>query len=267
MTPPSLQVFACVRDADREILAQNLHRSPDIAAGRVACDILWNTRSAATAYNAALDTRAQADVIVFTHSDVYFPAGWFDGLARALAALPEDWAIAGLIGRDAAGAYVGRIWDVGINRMIGSALPAPAPVVAIDEFVLILRRGSGLRFDEGVPDFHCYGADLIFEAERRGLGTYVLDRPVIHNSKPIGRLPESFFDAYRYVRDKWRDRLPRHGIVVDLRPGPWMLWFRALRIRYKGTLRRSTLNFARLQDPSLKARDLGLEPPPEASAA
>lgn len=256
-----IEVFACVREIDRAVLATNLHRSPEIASGAVPCTILWNTASAAIAYNGAL-SRTTADIVVFAHSDVYFPAAWFATLREKLARLSQEdpaWAIAGLIGRDATGALIGRLWDVGLDRFIGVPPAGHAPIVAIDEFVMILRRSQGLTFDEGVPDFHCYGADLIFEAEGRGLTSYALDHPVIHNSKPVTRLPKSFAAAYHYVRAKWRDRLPRYGIVVDLTRGPWLLWYRAARIRYKGTVRASTLRFERLDDPRAFAQQIGLE--------
>jgi hypothetical protein len=201
---------------------------------------------------------------VFTHCDVYFPNGWAEALSAQLENLTEidpAWAVAGLIGISRNGNFVGRIWDTGLNRIIGEPLEKPCPVVAFDEVVLILRRSACLAFDPNIPDFHMYGTDLIFSAEQAGRTVYGLDIPIIHNSKPISRIPAEFVDSYRYVAAKWRSQLPRAGIISTLSASPWALLFRRGRVRYKGLLRRRTMNFERLADPKRKAIELGFERP------
>ena len=257
----SLYVSACTRESDKSTLAANLLRSPDIVSGSVPCEPLWNSESAALAYNRVID-RATADILIFTHSDVYFPRGWFARLIAELDALnmcDPNWAAAGLIGLTDYNQFAGRIWDTGLNRVIGVALEKPVRVAAFDEVVLILRRSSGLRFDPRLPDFHLYGADLLFTAEARGRSVYVLDLPILHNSKPIERLPPSFADSYKYLVNKWRARMPHPNIIVNLTRSPWTLLMRRARIRYKGLFRANTFNRIRLADPREKSIELGFE--------
>jgi Glycosyltransferase like family len=259
----SIQMVVCARDSDKNILADNLARSPDIEARRVPLEIFWNSKSAATAYNRAIES-ATAEVLVFTHCDVYFPDGWSAALCMQLEKLTEidpTWAVGGVIGISSNGNLVGRLWDTGLNRVIGEPRETPCQVVAVDEVVLILRRSAGLAFDPNVPDFHMYVADIIFSAERAGRTVYCLDVPVVHNSKPLLKVPAGFVASYRYVAAKWRDRLPRAGIISTLSSSRWPLMFRGMRIRYKGLLRKDTLNFQRLADPKRKAIELGFERP------
>ena len=257
----TLHVYACTRESDKSTLAVNLLRSPDIESGSVPCEPLWNSESAALAYNRVLDG-ATDDILIFTHSDVYFPRGWFAHLSAeldALSARDPNWAVAGLIGLTNYNQFAGRIWDTGLDRMIGVALEKPVRVAAFDEVVLIFRRDSGLRFDPNLPDFHLYGADLLFTAEARGRSVYVLDLPVLHNSKPIERLPPTFGDSYKYVVKKWRARMPHPNIIVNLSASPWPMLWRSVRIRYKGLLRANTFNRVRLADPRAKSIELGFE--------
>jgi hypothetical protein len=256
-----IELFCFLRDGDRAVLARNLAASPDVVAGRAPLHLIWNPTSAAAGCNAALDA-ATGDVAVILHADVYLPAGWVDRLAAALGTLDADWAVAGCIGRDAAGALAGRVHDVQLGRVIGSALDAPRRAAALDECVLVLRRAAGLRVDPALPDFHFHGAELVLASEARGMGAWVLDLPVVHNNKPYLSMPSGFARAYRFVARKWPARLPRPGMVADLDARPWVLWGRLLRIRYRGTFRRSTINFRRLEDPGALARRLGWEREP-----
>ena len=261
--PLTLDVFACVRSGDQQTLQQNLAASPELQNHSVPLTVLWNKTSAATAYNEALHT-SKADVCVFAHSDVYFPKGWFSKLEGALSALSArdpNWAIGALVGIAADGTWHGRAWDTGLNRLLGAVMNEPARILSLDEFVFFVRRDAGLAFDPNVPDFHLYGCDLVLSAEQAGRSAYAVDLPVIHNSKPVARLPAGFIQAYRHVTRKWRTRLPVPGIIVTLTTDPWPLLRRRLQIRYKGLVRKSTMNFSRLTDPRQTAIELGLETP------
>ena len=94
--------------------------------------------------------------------------------------------------------------------MLGHAFETPREVCSLDEVVLIVRRSSGLRFDEGLPGFHLYGTDICLEARRRGMPCYALSAFCVHNSNGLHRLPAAYSHAVRYLRDKWRPLLPIH---------------------------------------------------------
>src|SRR5262249_24609919 len=80
----------------------------------------------------------------------------------------------------------------------------PAPVLTLDEVLIAVRRGSGLRFCPDAPGFHCYGADICLEAAARGLRAMAIDAPLMHLS--TGQLDASYDRASQWLLDKWGAR-------------------------------------------------------------
>jgi hypothetical protein len=196
----------------------------------------WN---AAQGLNHGIEQLA-ADWIICVHQDVLFPAGFWARLTAALAALPEQVALAGLVGCERSGRFHGHIVDPNGHCYWGDL---PHDVLAVDEVLIAVRRSSGLRFCVDAPGFHCYGADLCFEADRRGLRTVAVDAPLLHLSS--GRLDASYDLASKWLLDKWGARyghvLPMPTIVVQ--DGKRASWFRCLSMRLrrrKDRLRRNT---------------------------
>jgi len=192
-----------------DLLHNNLLRSgesnsaKDIVVRRDAVNI-------GIAYNEAM-AECTADIVVFAHQDVFLPDGWARKLLHAIRRLTlEDpnWGVAGVFGMTASGDGVGHVYSTGLRRFVGCAFENPFQVRSLDEMLLILRRSSGLSFDERLPGFHLYGTDICLEAEARGMRNYAVPCFTFHNSCGIKRLPLSFWQAYLYLRWKWRDRLP-----------------------------------------------------------
>ena len=69
----SLAVVAPIND--EECLANNLAASPMFVKNGVPLIVKRGYKSASSAYNDGLDC-ADADIVIFTHQDVYFPGGW-----------------------------------------------------------------------------------------------------------------------------------------------------------------------------------------------
>jgi hypothetical protein len=117
-----------------------------------------------------------------------------------------------------------------------------------------------LRFDSGMPGFHLYGTDIIMEARRRGLGAFVIDAPVVHNSRANPQVfDHAFFAAYRFMQRKWSDALPLPTCTVPVtRFGLplYVAWARRERHRRLGTYKGG----ARVLDPRKVAVSLGYEP-------
>lgn len=184
--------------------------------------------------------QAEGELLVFAHQDVLFPPGWEQDLESALAqlaSLDPHWGVIGSVGialdpLDPAGRrFVGHWCDPGGHRRQG---PFPARVQSLDEQWLCIRRASGLRFDEALPGFHCYGVDLCMQAQAMGLSCYAIDAFVWHKFRgPDGRLPlapresdkimrrataEFVSDAqrgYQYVGRKWSSRMPFHSTSMS----------------------------------------------------
>lgn len=243
----------------REILENCLMRSPDVASGALQLRTYEGYDCAAAAYNAALrDTRA--DVLILAHQDVYLPAGF---LARATKRLAElggvdpDWAIAGVAGQDHSRVFRGQTWSSGLGTVLGERPSAPIPVATLDEMLIFVRRGAGLRFDEAMPSFHLYAADIVKTAEAEGLRSYVVDTPAIHHSRAVVALDGGYRAAYRYMQRKWRRELPIPNLVCPITRSPLPLLLRDFRLRRRhgGKPRPPEPR----DDPSAIARRLGFE--------
>ncbi len=166
--------------------------------------------SASMAYNAGMK-KSSSEILVFVHQDIFLPSGWAVKLSRCiqeLTAIDPQWGVAGVIGKNELGENVGFAYSSGLKQYVGKPFRHSIPVRTLDEIVLIIRRSSGLAFDEALPGFHLYGTDICLEAERKGLKNYVIPCFVFHNSCGIKRLPMEFWQAYMYLRSKWWDYLP-----------------------------------------------------------
>jgi glycosyltransferase involved in cell wall biosynthesis len=211
---------------DEAVLNNCLLRSPDVQA---AADLIIERghSSASAAYNAGID-KAKADLLIFVHQDVYFPPGWLGQLERALQQLDRqdrNWGVVGAWGpvrRDGrSGPNVGHIYWTGIGVPAGKHFDGGVEVETLDEVILILRKSSGLRFDPALPGFHMYGTDICLEAESRGRKNYVVSALCVHNTSLYAMLPKAFWKSYRFVRRKWRSRLPIKTPCVEITRWGW----------------------------------------------
>src|SRR5205085_442241 len=127
------------------------------------------------------------------------------------------WGVLGVCGVTADGKFCGRVWCTGGNREYRGLQQGPHKVVSIDEVIIVLKRSTGLTFDENLPGFHLYATDVIMEARKRGLMTFVFDGPVIHNSRANPQpLDRHYWTAYRYMQRKWAAELPLPTCVIPV---------------------------------------------------
>jgi len=256
----TFQIYSVVDDA--ATLARNLSSSPDIGIYDIPLSVLWNEASASAAY-ATVMRDAYAEFLIFAHQDVYLPRGWFDKLEREIDRLSEsdpEWAVAGLAAVRADGSWCGHLWDSGLGFLCGGPFSKPVAVASLDELLLIIRRGAKVSFDPELPRFHLYGTDIVLTAYSQGKSAYVMDVPAIHNCKAGRRIGPDYVEAYEFMVNKWRRRLPWPTLIHPLMNNRLRLAFRRLRMRYKAIFRASTM-FGPVPDPAAKARELGFETP------
>jgi len=208
--PAGASKFSVVVAAnDDNVLRGSLMRSPDMQSVKEVL-VQRGFASAAQAYNTGLKA-ATAEAIVFVHQDVFFPEGWFESVSQAIAAISvrdPDWGVLGVFGISLSGEGVGHLYSTGLQCVLGHAFDKPIQVCSLDEVVLIMRRSSGLQFDENLSGFHLYGADICLAAQRKGLNCYAISAFCVHNSNGHALLPRSYLQAASYVRRKWRADLP-----------------------------------------------------------
>lgn len=177
--------------------------------------------------------QVDADWVVCVHQDVLFPPGFWEQLTKALAGLGKDVALAGIVGCERSGRFRGHIVDPNGHCYWPSL---PCNVLTLDEVLIAVRKDTGLRFCEEVPGFHCYGADICFEADRRGLRVVAIDAPLVHMS--TGKLDASYDRASNWLLAKWGPRyghvLPMPTIIVQDKGKASFVRRLALRLRRRG---------------------------------
>jgi hypothetical protein len=138
-----------------------------------------------------------APFVVLCHQDIRPDQGHgIDELLSAVRDLEtrdERWAVAGNAGGSRSLRVVRRIVD---PHGGSSGDPLPVPVHSLDENLLIVRTGTGVRCSPGLTGFHLYGTDLCLNALEAGCRCYVIDFLVRHIS------PGTKDSGYAAARDR-----------------------------------------------------------------
>jgi glycosyltransferase involved in cell wall biosynthesis len=224
LTPTDFCLISAVNDDN--ILEGCLKLSPDVVSGALTPTIIRGAQSMAEAYNAGLK-QTNAPVCIFVHQDVYLPRGWLERATSTLNKLERNWPnwmVAGPYGVQKDGTHVGRVWDVSMDRELGSGSFEPTRIDSLDELMLIAKRLPSFQFDTDLPNFHLYGTDLVQTAHSLGKDALAVDLPLVHNNRPWASLSGDYSDAYRYVRSKWKHRLPLYSPVCKITYNPIPLW-------------------------------------------
>jgi len=206
-------------------------------------------QSATQAYNDAI-AKSSNDLIIFCHQDILLPENWFSLLDRALGELQTTdpkWGVIGPYGKTQDGRGWGHVYSSGRN-VIGEPFERPIPIQTLDEIVLILRKSSGLRFDEHLPHFHFYGADICLRAAKMGMKSYAISAFCIHNTVQPLVLPREFYDCCKYVRREWSAYLPIQTTCVRITKSNFPLLRRRLKEAYLRYIRHKVLGGARVQN-------------------
>jgi hypothetical protein len=234
----------------REVFENNFMASP-IFSGRHPHQILVQEGfgSATKAYNDAID-RSVNELIVFAHQDMIFPSSWLLDLEVTLALLRRTdpaWGVLGCYGETRNHGGRGYVYSGGLD-VLGRPFDHPAPVQTLDEIVLVLRKSSGLRYDENLPHFHFYGADICLEAAARGMNSYAISAFCIHNTQQYYVLPKEFYESYRYLKRKWRKNLPIQTTCVRITKFDIPVYGRRIREAYLRFIRRRIISSYRASD-------------------
>ncbi len=209
-----LSFVVCV--SDDGVLQANLLASPCLLPGTPHEVILIkNCPSAADGLNLGLE-RANSRWVVLLHQDVFLPEGWDRLLVQQLQGAERRFGPVGVAGvygvgpaREAFGAplsaeRIGCVLDRG--RMLREGQALPARLATLDELLLVVPKGTPLRFDPELG-YHLYGADLCLQAAVRGLPVVAVDALCHHNSRSLG-FPSAFISSAEAFARKWAHRLP-----------------------------------------------------------
>lgn len=235
----------------RKILETNFLASPCLLRERQS-EILVQTNfeSASKAYNDGID-RARNDLLGFVHQDVILPQSWFSQLRAALDYLQEvdpAWGVLGCYGVTREDERWGHVFSTGWG-VLGGPFDHPVAVQTLDEVILILRRSSGLRFDEELPHFHLYGTDVCMTAASRGLRCYAIPAFCIHNTDQLLVLPKEFYDCYKHIRHVWKNYLPIQTSCIRISRFDMEMRMRRLKEFYFRLSGKSESRVRRAEDP------------------
>jgi hypothetical protein len=213
----------CASHSDA-ILDANLGRSPCLAS--IPLHVERGAPSASIAYNRGLDATT-APILIFAHHDVYLPPGWDRVLAerlKELDATDPQWALFGTFGVGTDHSHIGPVWSSSLGQIVGRVPLKPAPVQSFDELLIILRRDSGIRWDDQLPNWHMYGTDIVATARAKGRTAYAGALPCIHNDRYHDALGEDYKACYRYMQRKWASQLPLRTPIAKISRSGLHLW-------------------------------------------
>lgn len=183
---------------------------------------IYKARSAAQGLNLGIQ-KASNDLIICCHQDVSFPENFNNTLQEQLKLIGGDFGVVGTFGMGLEYRPSGNIYNPHPKKLAGGVLPCQA--LSLDEHCLILRRSSGLLFDESYSGFHMYGADICLQAFEKSLTNYIIDSGVNHLSK--GKFDKTFDEAVVFFIQKWRDKINLDRFetmccIVDFKRRRWM---------------------------------------------
>lgn len=196
--------------SDRYLLKNNFLESPCFFENhRIEIILKEGFESATKAYNSGIKS-ASGEYIVFIHQDVFLPENWLNEVLESICTLEQhdvNWGVLGCYGVTPSGEGKGFVFSTGLGN-IGMPFKKPENVRILDEIVLIIKNNGKLKFDENLPYFHLYGADLCLTANNLNLKNYVLPAFCFHNTKQIVSLPTQFYECYKFIKKKWKKELP-----------------------------------------------------------
>lgn len=244
---------------DRATLSTNLLASPCLR--QHCCHELLvqeGYKSAAAAYNEALD-RADHEIVVLVHQDVFLPEDWVPQLEAALKALAVSdptWGVLGCWGVTEAGAGKGHVYTPG-EGIVGQSFRKPEPVQTLDELLLVIRKPSPIRFNEKLPGFHFYGTDICMSAATMGLRSYAISAFCVHNARQYLAFPDDFYASYRVIKRIWKHRLPINTSCIRISRFDRDLRVRRAKEAYWKLTSISPERLPRSQDPKTILEHLG----------
>jgi hypothetical protein len=189
--------------AETSVFEANLYKSLEQCPRDIQLLTCYDAKSQANALNQGI-AYAQSDLIICPHQDVYFEPGWLETIERLAASTPAPWGVLGAAGTTHANKMYGTHSGLGMDGY------QHVTAMTLDGSLLILRKSSGLRFDENLNRFHGYDVDICLESEARGFKNYVINLPMQHRTiwasttRPGGA--QDFQNALGYVAQKWHAR-------------------------------------------------------------
>lgn len=186
----------------------------------VPCYTVMNPDSAAKGLNKLLDIIESkgVEIGILTHQDMYYRRHWINQLKNQLALLPENWVIAGIVGKDEKGNLCGRFHDMSTPLCVASNHDFPVQCSCLDECTIIVNMKSGFRFDEVMEGFDLYGTYACLRAKEMGMA-FILDAWAEHycwRFHDIGWEPDELFKkSWQFLKTRFPGQQLYSTVLVD----------------------------------------------------
>ena len=92
-----------------------------------------------------------------------------------------------------------------------------------------------MKFDERHPGFHLFGTSIVQTFLEHNLKSYSIDAPIIHHDKKKYTLGKSYFEAYKYLKQKYAMNLPINTTILPISRFGLKLRIRELKFKIKRT--------------------------------
>ena len=183
------------------------------------CYTIMDPESAAKGLNKLLDVIEEkgAEIGILTHQDMYYREAWLSTVQAQLALLPENWVIAGIVGKDEKGELCGRFHDMSTPLWIKGDQQYPAPCSCIDECTIIVNMKSGFRFDETMEGFDLYGTYAVLRAKELGTA-WIIDPWAEHLCSRFHRGWEpndTFMSMWKFLYTRFPGQKLHSTVLVD----------------------------------------------------
>jgi hypothetical protein len=230
-------------------------------------EIITYPDSATRGLNKLLD-RMEAkgiEIAVLSHQDVFFRSYWINQMREQIELLPDNWIVAGVIGKDMDGKICGKMQDMRMPIAFNTSHWEPQPASCFDEVIIIVNMKSGFRFDESLPGFDLYGTLAVCQAWEMGGSAWIISAFVEHYcSRSFEWFPNrDFEESFLWLHKRFskgvaeridttvlgvHDSLPRYDDEFD---GPEKA------VKEEAELRQQTIQYIKAEEAYDKSRGIG----------
>ena len=169
-----------------------------------------NPHSASQALNIGIN-KARSNIMILCHQDVIFYENWVDMLFERITEIEvgnRNWGVLGTAGITTNDDTIGVVHNVkGSIQWQSTKRVKIGEVQTVDEHCMIIRKSSGLRFDEKIFNgWHFYGPDICMNALNAGMKNYGILCPLVHDSSSgsLASGRKEFMRLLSALAKKWR---------------------------------------------------------------
>lgn len=150
-----------------------------------------------------------SDVAILAHQDMFFRSEWVGVVEEKLGELPEDWIVAGVIGKDLFGRIAGKLHDMRVPQFFDTSdiHDFPQQACCFDECVIFVNLKKQFRFREDLDGFDLYGTLCVLQAIEMGGTAWIIDAFCEHYCmRPFSWFPdEKFKSSWKWLYDEYRN--------------------------------------------------------------